>query len=137
MGLENRQGVFKLLQRLFGAARAASKVSQPFDALPLTHNHHASVKHAPNGDFQQRVSQGLFHNAETITQLPGNQSQAAAFVKVPVDILRLLGSKKQRAPSAGAPGGVGLRSKLFAEASEVLHRSLQPVASDIKVFPYA
>jgi hypothetical protein len=74
--------------------------------LPLTHNHHAPVKHALNGGFQQRVSHGVFHNIERITQLPANQSQAAAFIKVPVDILRLLGSKKHRAPSAGGAWGV-------------------------------
>src|SRR6202522_386105 len=34
-------------------------------------------------------------------QIPANQSQAAGFIRVPVDILRVLGSMKHRAPSAG------------------------------------
>jgi hypothetical protein len=41
-----------LSQRLLGAARAASKVSQPLNPLPLTHNHHACAKHPLNGGFQ-------------------------------------------------------------------------------------
>jgi hypothetical protein len=81
VGLENRQDGFKFVQRLFGSVRAASKVSQPFDPLPLTHNHHAAVKHALNGGLQQRISHRVFHSIERLTQRPANQSQKGRFRK--------------------------------------------------------
>jgi hypothetical protein len=78
MALENRQGVFKLLQRLFGAVRAASKISQPFDPLPLTHNHHASAKHAFYGGFQQQVSHRVSHRAKTLSRFCPMRRRLAA-----------------------------------------------------------
>jgi hypothetical protein len=87
------------LQRLFGAVRTASKVPQPFNPLPLTHNHHACAKHALYGGFQQQIPHWVFHSVNRLAQLPANQSPDARFGKSACGYLALCFATTQQRPS--------------------------------------
>jgi hypothetical protein len=88
------------LQRLFGGMRGAPKVSQPFDPLPLTHNHHPSIKHPLNGGFQQNVPYEVLHELSTVPQISANQSHHVTPCCKPVDIFELgRSSASQRSKS--------------------------------------